>query len=224
MNKKLSKAELDIAKRTSRPTVEERRDRQSNVRRVVANEEDDQMLVNQATSSRLKAEARSSIPRLKYSQQAFAAVRDVKAAMMGKIEDISSLEKAVDLVYAGAMTVWEMAGVDMKTTASRKITGEVPVWKTRLQEKSVRDIASEFALKIKDPNFKQKITTACDILKQKVKALGHLIRRYNERSRRHKNNKLFHGNQKQFSRELEEKKNTGPPPDPKTVREFWSKI
>ncbi|KAL3286330.1 hypothetical protein HHI36_000838 [Cryptolaemus montrouzieri] len=66
-----------------------------------------------------------------------ATVRDVNAAMMGRIEDISSLEEAVDLVYAKAMTVCDMAGVDMEITASQKIRGEKPPWKTRLQGKVV---------------------------------------------------------------------------------------
>ncbi|KAL3265755.1 hypothetical protein HHI36_009956 [Cryptolaemus montrouzieri] len=100
-----------------------------------------------------------------------------------RLEQISTLAEASDLVYAAAVSVCEMNDVQLSKSNSKPQSE--PPWKTRLKGKVikiskkigilhtylntaepsrkllkwVREVASEFAVKVEDPTFKQKITT-----------------------------------------------------------------
>ncbi|KAL3286804.1 hypothetical protein HHI36_001297 [Cryptolaemus montrouzieri] len=70
--------------------------------------------------------------------------------------------------------------------------------------KSARKVPSEFNIKAKLPDFRERIVVICDLMDKKVKTLGNRARRYNERVKRFGNNGLFYTNQKQFFQSLEE--------------------
>lgn len=66
---------------------------------------------------------------------------------------------------------------------------------------------------------------ACDTLKQKVKALGNRIHRYNDRVKRYKKNQLYYKNTKQFFRSLDYNATTeNETPTTQEMHTTWKKI
>ncbi|XP_044745177.1 uncharacterized protein LOC123307040 [Coccinella septempunctata] len=141
-------------------------------------------------------------------------------------------------------------GVHLKQPIT-KLQRSQPPWKTRLERKinvirkkiaslhtylntdsppnkvykAVRRIASELQIKAWTPDFRQKLETLCDKLKQRVKALGNRMKRYNERTKRYKINQLYYKNQKQFFRDLENGTATDDkPPKAEDMRKYWQEI
>lgn len=90
---------------------------------------------------------------------------------------------------------------------------------------SLKVIAKEFRLRITASDFHNRIKVAADNLKQKIKSLGAILRRYNERTKRYRNNRLYYSNQKEFFRTLEKKVgDDGLSPDRQAIEHFWRGI
>ncbi|XP_044757776.1 uncharacterized protein LOC123315935 [Coccinella septempunctata] len=199
--------------------------------------------------SGMDPKSRQKIPRLKQNKKLMEDVRAVDKILSKLLRRDDTLIQVVDLVYAGAITVAELQG---KTTSNNpeRPSGDPP-WKKRLERninqhrsklgiiqtylstqqpsrkvlRSMRVIARECKLRFTADDFRSKIKVTADNLKQKIKALGSRLRRYNERTKRYKNNRLYYANQKEFFRKLEGKMNTdGPPPTPEAVEGFWKGI
>lgn len=198
----------------------------------------------------IDAEKRPRIPKIQFSRELLELVRSVDSVLPQHLENITSFEQLVDVVYAGAATVCESLGLEIGQQHNPGNTS-TPPWKIRLEKKivslrkkigvlhtylntpgpsskvikMVRKIASYFHVKCKSPTFRDEITVICDNLKQKVKALGNRYRRYNERAKRYHNNRLFHSNQKKFFRNLEVKDVEGDIHlEPGAAHRFWSGV
>lgn len=200
--------------------------------------------------SGLTLENRPKIPRMQHNKRLLNSVKLLNSVLPRHLTGIETLSDLVDIVYAGAVTVSEAQGYQVGDDNSRCFNSSPP-WKRRLENKivqfrkkigtfhtylatphpstkvmkSVKKLASEFRIKRRDPLFKDKITLLNDTLKQKIKALGNRIRRYNEKEKRNKNNRMFHQNQKRFFRDLEQK---GVSQDvnlePGVAEEYWSGV
>ncbi|XP_045466652.1 uncharacterized protein LOC123675347 [Harmonia axyridis] len=209
-----------------------------------------QFFQNLMKFSGINPESRPKIPRLQHSKQVLETVKCLNSVLSGHLENVDTLIGLVDIVYAGAATICEMHGERLGERKARRLAAPPP-WKRRLEEKIVtlrkkigklhtylkspnpssriikaaRKTASEFKIKRKDPNYQEKISVLCDHLKQKIKALGSRIHRYNERVKRHKNNKMFFQNQKNFFRDLEEN-STGKSSQLqlKSAEKFWNEV
>lgn len=146
----------------------------------------------------------------------------------------------------------EMLGLEILDRPTIGRPTVTPPWKKRLEQKisnmrrkigviyiylgtttpskrvlrSVRKVASEFKIKRRDPNFKDQISFKCDVLKQKIKALGSRMRRYNERVKRYKNNQLYAKDQKRFFREIEGKGSTlgNKQLNPIEAHRYWTQV
>ncbi|XP_044757750.1 uncharacterized protein LOC123315910 [Coccinella septempunctata] len=190
---------------------------------------EEQFLTNLLKYSCIAPGKRPKIPRLQHSKHVLDTVKTMNLVLSTHLDNVESLTKMVDVVYAAAVTVCENHGENPKEPHKYHRPTEPP-WKVRLESrivfmrkkigvmhtylsspspsnktiKAVRKLASEYRVKRRDPEFKDKINIICDSLKQKIKALGNRIRRYNERTKRYKNNRLFFHNPKQFFRNLGE--------------------
>lgn len=163
----------------------------------------------------------------------------------------TTLKELVDLVYAGAVTACGEIATKLIQSDPKHHRDSEPPWRKRLEEKIIRErgkigvinaylnteapsrrlrkkilkIASELSMKRSDENLRRELILVCDKLKQKIKALGNRMNRYNERIKRFKNNQLFHKNQQQFFRSLEEGKETeGEPPTIQEMHATWKEI
>ena len=130
-----------------------------------------------------------------------------------------SITKTNELFYAGAIVVTNRLGVKIDKVAWRK----EPMWKRRLQKK-IKELRKELsqleASKDKGiSNFRhwESLERKCSIrvkrlnvvieeLKQRITAIAPKVRRYQGRIDSYRENRLFENNQRQFYRELEEKK------------------
>ncbi|XP_044760842.1 uncharacterized protein LOC123318288 [Coccinella septempunctata] len=188
-----------------------------------------QFLENLMKFSGMNPESRPKIPRLQHSKLILETMKSLNSVIPRHLGEVDTLTELVDVVYAGAVTICEFHGKKINENAAQRLNNPPP-WKRRLEQKIVlirrkigklhtylhspnpsnkvikaaRKTASEYRIKRRDPEFKEKIWVLCDNLKQKIRALGSRIRRYNERVTRHKNNKLFFQNQKKFFRDLEQ--------------------
>lgn len=125
-----------------------------------------------------------------YSRQALESVRTVNAFLEKQLPGVGTLEKVIDLVYAGAVTVCEMLGLEILDQPTMSRPTVTPPWKKRLEQKisdmrkkisviytylgttstskrvlrSVRKLVSKFKMKRRDPNFKDKISFKCENL------------------------------------------------------------
>ncbi|XP_026313592.1 uncharacterized protein LOC113225487 [Hyposmocoma kahamanoa] len=79
---------------------------------------------------------------------------------------------------------------------------------------------------VDSPEFARKLTGRIDDLKQKIAAWGKRIRRYSERVKRYRQNRLFMSDQKKFYRTLERPDVvlTGERPDKAEVVAFWRRL
>ncbi|XP_045466730.1 uncharacterized protein LOC123675420 [Harmonia axyridis] len=177
--------------------------------------------------SKISPQDRPGIPRLRGSRKIFESVERTNEVIRMHINNNSTLEDIVDFVYAGAITVCEENNIGRKTKKRETETQKDPPWKARL-EKKINGIRKRIGTlhtylnttspsrkvikralhiasvsNISREQLKDRLTVECDILKQKAKALGNRLRRYNERVKRYRNNNLFYKNPKQFYRTLE---------------------
>ncbi|KAL3268727.1 hypothetical protein HHI36_007829, partial [Cryptolaemus montrouzieri] len=144
-----SKAELDIAKRTTRPLVEISREKRRslgrrctvrNVRRSERkleeeNEEqrsesreiEDDLTRNLLRYASLRPDLRPPLSELGYSQKLLKSVKEMDAFLSKKFEHTTSLAAATDLIHVGAVAVCEVSGVLIKTQKSPTRLNNEPV-------------------------------------------------------------------------------------------------
>ncbi|XP_044760181.1 uncharacterized protein LOC123317642 [Coccinella septempunctata] len=214
------------------------------------NKMEEEFVGNWMKFSGLAVENRPKIPRIQHNKGLLKSVKLLNSVLPKHFTGTETLSELVDIVYAGAVTVSEAQGYQVSDNNSRWVSSPPP-WKRRLESKivkfrkkigtfytylstphpstklmkNVKKLASEFRIKRRDPLFKDKIALLNDTLKQKIKALGNRIRRYNEKEKRIKNNRMFHQNQKKFFRDLEQKDvSQDVNLEPMVAEEYWSGI
>ncbi|CAB3374463.1 Hypothetical predicted protein [Cloeon dipterum] len=80
-------------------------------------------------------------------------------------------------------------------------------------------------LSLSSPTANRRLMGKCEYLKQRIAALGSRIRRFNESSKRRREEKMFRENRKQFFRKLEGQKQVeGEMPSKESLQEFWAGI
>ncbi|KAL3279050.1 hypothetical protein HHI36_016565 [Cryptolaemus montrouzieri] len=117
-------------------------------------------------------------------------VETINDLIREQMDDVSTLDDLVDLVYAGSGTVCEIHGT-LPTVEREEREGNTAPWKVRLERKIVKmrknwyytylpqccctiqetegtEVASEFRIRAKDQSFDSKMKVICDRLKQKV--------------------------------------------------------
>lgn len=191
------------------------------------------------------------IPRLKGSRKVLECVQKVNELMKAHLENQPKLEEILTWVYAGAITVCEENGIQLKQREITPRRENTPPWKNRLETKithirknigiiytylqtssptrkllkSIRRITSQLHIQNQHEDFKHKLEMTCDKLKQKAKSLGNRLQRYNERVKRYKNNQLYYKNPKEFFRSLENSiVAEEDPPSPENMHRTWKEI
>ncbi|KAL3286764.1 hypothetical protein HHI36_001257 [Cryptolaemus montrouzieri] len=124
-------------------------------------------------------------------------------ALEKKLKHITTLTEVTDLVCARAVSIRENNRIPINTKkVVFKPDTERP-WKIclkgiRAQKKLfrlVKAVAYEFS-ETKGTKVKQRIAAMCDMLKQMIRVLRNRTRRYNEKRKRRRNNKMYRANQK----------------------------
>ena len=146
-----------------------------------------------------------------------------------------------ELLYAAAFVISENLG-KIKKEPKKRNTKE-PFWKRRIQnsiKKWRKDLSQleevnrgrnlrerdnvrlEKSYKLKEKGARY----VCEMLRQKIRAGGVKIKRYDERNRKYKENNLFKTNQKRFYEYLDKGNEPIEPinPEPEQATEFWKGI
>ncbi|XP_045482803.1 uncharacterized protein LOC123686614 [Harmonia axyridis] len=209
-----------------------------------------ELLKNYLLYAGVLPESRPRIPRLKGSKIMQQKVKEVNEIIQNNLPATWELRNVVDYVYAGAITVCSELGMKIKDTPPKK-RDTLPPWKHRLEKKITairknigilhtylnaetpssrvakltRRIASEFKIKARNNRYRESIAEISDKLKQKIKALGSRMQRYNDRVKRYQNNHLYYKNKQQFFRRLEQSspKNENAPTE-ESIHSFWKEI
>lgn len=198
---------------------------------------------------------RPSIPKINYNQKSYEAVKSMNIILERKISECEALQDTHHLVYCAAYAVTKFLGISGKQRKIGNNMNHMPPWKKRLESKintyrkligpietylkaatstnrklknTVKGIAKRASIKSTDPDYRQKLTIYVDNLKQKVAALGTRLRRYNKRTKKYSQNKLFCENQGVFYKTLSEK-NTDEavdkkPPQKENMSRYWRDI
>lgn len=101
-----------------------------------------------------------------------------------------------------------------KENISRKVERKIQIYFHRIK------------LNRKNLQYRERLRTHAETLKQKIAALGNRLRRYHTRTKRYRQNNLFANNQRKFFRNLEEttNENAAKPPNPLEMQQYWSGI
>ncbi|XP_044745138.1 uncharacterized protein LOC123307002 [Coccinella septempunctata] len=194
---------------------------------------------------------RPRISRLKNNPETRNLVQLLDAALKDTIQASTSLEELCHVVYSAAITANTIQQTASKIGQRGNNLQGKPPWEKRLEgkierirkeigilhaflssqrpskklEKKVREYSGRAGLKRKETDYRMKLKTHLEMLKQKIAALGNRIRRYHKRTLRFRQNNLFSNNQKEFYRGLEmEKAGRTDPPTSGEMAEYWSKV
>lgn len=202
------------------------------------------------------ARNRPSIPKIPYNIKSKKIVEIVNENMEQEFQKSKSLIDTHSMIYCAALTVCTMLNIvinEKKSSHTVTWKKQEPPWKMRLENKiksirknigiidqyyrcnfkvseyvrnKVYDICYKAKIKYWTPNFLQVLREHLDFLKQKVASLGLRIKKYNKRTKRYHQNKLFRNNQKKFYRNLTNEKmlHNKNPPSNNTLYEFWEKL
>ncbi|XP_044766184.1 uncharacterized protein LOC123322306 [Coccinella septempunctata] len=196
-------------------------------------------------------EVRPKISRVKNNPESRNLIQLLDAALKDTIQASANLEELSHIVYSAAIT----ANTIQQTTSKIRQRGHgqqgKPPWESRLEEKikklrkeigslqaflntqrpsrklekKVQEYAKKAGLKRKEIDYRVKLRTRLEMLKQKIAALGNRIRRYHKRTLRYRQNNLFSNNQREFYRGLvKEKAEKTDSPTPEEMAEYWSKV
>lgn len=171
---------------------------------------------------------RPAISKISYNSRTKATVQCMNSILSEHITDEEDLESLCHKIYCAAVTVCEQTGLIIKTTSPGNKINENPPWKKRLENKigefrktigilqsylnqpptgkttkKVKFIARRANIQFGNPDFQRQLRGYLDSLKQKIAALGCRIRRYNERTKRYQQNRLFNKNPAKFYRTLD---------------------
>ena len=185
-------------------------------------------------------EERTALPSLRLCNKAKlrAAVAEVNEA--AKRIETHNITQLNSLMYAAAYVTTERMGMLKKKKEGRT---KEPFWKRRINQSIVkwrRDLSKIEEIRRGNMRLKQRereqlnrkyrleengTLHVSDMLKQKIKAGGIKIKRYEERCKQFKQNQLFRTNQKRFYETLDgERKKEAEQPDPVEATTFWRKI
>lgn len=157
---------------------------------------------------------RSPLPKITYNSTAKTMVSNMNDVIAQEINDHDNLEQVCYKVYCAAAAICESTGTPLREQITRTELGSavMPPWRRRLEMKitdmrrdigklftylkqdnpsvrlrrEIKAISSRAKIKSLDPNYILQLKKLMDVLKQKTAALGHRVRRYNERVIRYK--------------------------------------
>ena len=149
---------------------------------------------------------------------------------------VNSVTELNDTLYASAALVTEQVG-----GTSTRGKNEEPPWRvrlskrvkgyqqelSRLDEAKQRDHGDQFRKKLeRKHDVKRKgYQLVIEELKQRLVATASKIKRYDDRQKQYRQNRLFDNNQKQFYQEIQKKTTTtSVMPDAEETKNFWKEI
>ncbi|XP_044751744.1 uncharacterized protein LOC123311738 [Coccinella septempunctata] len=178
----------------------------------------------------IEIDRRPKIPRIDQNQNTQETVQAVNNALEPVFKNAKNLEELCHTVYCTATVTSIILKIENKKTTQVKRHQQKPPWEERIEKKIInlrKEIGVLHAyLNNRKPQYKERIKTYTEGLKQRIAALGNRLRRYNKRTQRYRDNNLFANNQRQFFRKLDEDKNvqTTKTPSPTDMHKYWSNI
>ncbi|KAJ8957182.1 hypothetical protein NQ318_007744 [Aromia moschata] len=168
------------------------------------------------------------------------------------LDSTNDLQKAHLGVYCASALILELNGQQVYTpNPNRKNkNSDAPMWRKRLEKnidehRADADVLNEFLagnnsrrvmaktqaiarkaqIDLNNADHRQQLLNLKDLLRQKAKAKGARLRRYNKLTKRKQQNAAFENNQKQFLRSLEKQDEEQPAEiDPARFTTYWNSI
>ncbi|KAJ8962580.1 hypothetical protein NQ318_000973 [Aromia moschata] len=173
---------------------------------------------------------RPRIPKLMNVNKARDIISSANSILQQYLDGTNDLQKAHLGVYCASALILELNGQQVYTpNPNRKNKdSDTPMWKKRLEKnideyRADADVLSEFLagnnsrrvmaktqaiarkaqIDLNNADHRKQLLNLKDLLRQKAKAKGARLRRYNKLTKRKQQNAAFENNQKQFLRSLE---------------------
>ncbi|KAJ8944407.1 hypothetical protein NQ318_023180 [Aromia moschata] len=173
---------------------------------------------------------RPRIPKLRNVNKARDIISSANSILQQYLNGTNDLQKAHLGVYCASALILELNGQQVYTpNPNRKNKdSDTPMWKKRLEKnideyRADADVVSEFLagnnsrrvmaktqaiarkaqIDLNNADHRQQLLNLKDLLRQKAKAKGARLRRYNKLTKRKQQNAAFENNQKQFLTSLE---------------------
>ncbi|XP_045474950.1 uncharacterized protein LOC123680878 [Harmonia axyridis] len=200
-------------------------------------------------------ENRPRIPKLRQSKDTRTIMVAINNALKEILNNSENFEELCHRVYCAAMMANNLQSSDSVSKSQKKPQQHKPPWEERLEQKinilrkeigafhaylrekeaskkvkkKVQNYTKKLNMYESDPQYKDKVTTHLETLKQKISTLGSRLRRYHKRTQRYRQNNQFTSNQKSFFRDLQKQQNhqanlLSPRYEPEKFVRHWSKI
>ncbi|KAJ8944512.1 hypothetical protein NQ318_011770 [Aromia moschata] len=195
---------------------------------------------------------RPRIPKLRNVNKARGIISSAKSILQQYLDGTNDLQKAHLGLYCASALILELNGeqVYMPNPNRRKKDSDTPMWRKRLEKnidehRADADVLNEFLagnnsrrvmaktqaiarkaqIDLNNADHRQQLLNLKDLLRQKAKAKGARLRRYNKLTKRKQQNAAFENNQKQFLRSLEKQDEEQPAEiDPARFTTYWNSI
>ncbi|KAJ8962331.1 hypothetical protein NQ318_018313 [Aromia moschata] len=195
---------------------------------------------------------RPRIPKLRNVNKARDIISSANSILQQYLNGTNDLQKAHLGVYCASALILELNGQQVYTpNPNRKNKdSDTPMWKKRLEKnideyRADADVLSEFLagnnsrrvmaktqaiarkaqIDLNNADHRQQLLNLKDLLRQKAKAKGARLRRYNKLTKRKQQNAAFENNQKQFLTSLEKQGEEQPAEiDPVRFTTYWNSI
>ncbi|KAJ8947665.1 hypothetical protein NQ318_009549 [Aromia moschata] len=195
---------------------------------------------------------RPRIPKLRNANKARDIISSANSILQQYLDGTNDLQKAHLGVYCASALILELNGQQVYTPNPnrRNKNSDAPMWRKRLEKnidehRADADVLNEFLagnnsrrvmaktqaiarkaqIDLNNADHRQQLLNLKDLLRQKAKAKGARLRRYNKLTKRKQQNAVFENNQKQFLRSLEKQDEEQPAEiDPARFTTYWNSI
>ncbi|KAJ8948309.1 hypothetical protein NQ318_020796 [Aromia moschata] len=195
---------------------------------------------------------RPRIPKLRNANKARDIISSANSILQQYLDGTNDLQKAHLGVYCASALILELNGQQVYTPNPnrRNKNSDAPMWRKRLEKnidehRADADVLNEFLagnnsrrvmtktqaiarkaqIDLNNADHRQQLLNLKDLLRQKAKAKGARLRRYNKLTKRKQQNAAFENNQKQFLRSLEKQDEEQPAEiDPVRFTTYWNSI
>ncbi|XP_030758039.1 uncharacterized protein LOC115883768 [Sitophilus oryzae] len=248
--------ELQVVQENAREQTEEREAIITDQDRPNINEVEERYLSNLSFLQNIDPLKRPRLPQLIMKPTTKVTITHVDAVLRKYLTNVNSLEVVHNTIYTAATTVLEINGRAIhfeQDTAHRHNKSKEPQWKTRITreidefrakadliktylegirtakiKKKIKDVLKILKINEGCTDLNQKLTEHYDLMRQKAKAKGAILKRYNEANKRKSQNRLFAENQKKFykniNNDIEDVPETAEKLDKQAFVDYWKSI
>lgn len=214
----LSEVQLNIE-------IENNASTDTNITTADANETETSFISNLRLYENMNPLTRPRLPKLIPKPETNVLIQKVNDNLRKYLEEVEDFVDVHTGIYAAAATILSLNNQNINLNGTKRLKSQMqtPAWKMRLEKeinklraqidlidvhlkgitttkiaRKICIIKKNLKIGLNDPDEQKKLTEYKDLLRQKAKAKGARLRRYNEATKRKTQNRLFQTNQRRF--------------------------